>query len=176
MPRGVRSLRYRWLDASRRQLSIAAGALFALGQAVVRLVMDRHDVWGAIVGPTVGGLVFGVFFGRFIHRQREASKATIEGLDATRRVEAYKAARRGPAPQDSAVRSAASAIVSHQIAEHRRTRSRSAVVFVLFGVLSLVEAVIFTPWFAAGAAVFAVLLVVLVLTPRRLARRAEMLR
>lgn len=137
----------------------------------------RGDGWPAVlIGGAISGLIFGALMGTFAHRMYHRQREAVGAVPADVERAASRASWRGPVPEDPEVRAVALRLIHHQLAEARRRRTFHLVVSTMFVALYVVVAVTRSPWWWLAVAVFAVLLAMTLLVPRRLHRRAEMLR
>lgn len=163
------------LNAPRWALSLLMGGSFGVAMGVFSYV-QRSSVVGAVIGGALGGLFFGLFMGPFLHRQFRTVRDIVGDSSPEVRRVAARGTLRGPIPQDPDVRAATARLVDHQLAEMRRRRTLSFVVFGMALALETWLALTRSPWWWLAAAFFAVMLVLLLSAPRRLQRRAELLR
>jgi membrane associated rhomboid family serine protease len=152
---------------------ILYGVLFAL---VTHYLMDLR--WtGALVAGGIGAPFFGVAMG-FLSRQMKRMMApTVGGDELTRKQRqiAFRAAQRGPIPEDPAVRAAAAEYARRHLDQAERRWTRFVIAFGAFFLLVSCVVGLFDddrPWWRAllplcGAALFSYLL----FQPRRLRRR-----
>lgn len=87
-----------------------------------------------------------------------------------------RAARRGPVPEADAARAAALRLVEHRLVVIDRSRVRARVTAVVLLAVVVVLALVQSSWWWIAVAACAGLLVLVLVTPGRLRRRAELLR
>jgi hypothetical protein len=149
------------------------GVLFALG---ARYLGDVSWTAALIMGG-IGAPFFGVAMG-FLNRQMKQMMApTAGGDDLTRkqRGTAFRAAQRGPIPEDPAVRAAAAEYARRHLHQAEKRWNRIMIAFGAFFLLVSFVVGVFDddrPWWRSllplcGAALFSCLL----FQPRRLRRR-----
>ncbi len=87
-----------------------------------------------------------------------------------------RAARRGPVPEDDGQRQAALRLVEDRLLTLQATRTRAAALPAVLALLTGVLAVTRSPWWWVAVAAAVALVVAVLLMPRRLQRRADLLR
>ena len=134
------------------------------------------EAWpGALVQGPLFGVVLGLFLSLVERRQfRRQREAVGEGDVATR--VAARPTLTGPVPTDPAERAAALRLVEHQLAEFGRRRTRSVVLQLAFVVVGGWLALERSPWWWMAVVMGIAFLAIILLTQRRLERRAELLR
>jgi len=164
-----------WLTAPRWAHCIAAGALFgAIWTVLSRL---QGEPWAASLGGGVFGAVFfGLFFGWWLHRQIARTRELLAQTPGVDPRVVSRAARRGSVPDDPGVRTAALALVEQQQAVLRRQRVLQRVMWPVMIALGAHQAVSSSPWWWLAVALFVFFLVLGLVEPRRLDRRARALR
>ena len=160
--------------------SVVLGVFFGVAMAVVPFGGGGDWAGRGVVGVVgvVGGIFFGFFMDRFIKRDLGASDAELRDLPIAQRRAAMRAAWRGPAPTDPAVRAAAlhNAENTRDVTDRRwRLTTMVFVVFVVFLVVYTVMALTRSPWWWLAFAMFAGLLALHLTSRRRVERRIGVL-
>jgi hypothetical protein len=159
------------LDQPRWKRAVVLGTTFG---AFMTLYMGlTQDVsWvAAVLGGVVAGALFGPIMSQTMFPQEPELRRVVGAARAAGRRQVSRATWRGPVPGDPDVRAAASAVIAYQLPILERQR-RWAPLFYLFMILvALTE----SPWYWAAAAFFAAVLVVQLVLPGHLRRRAELL-
>ena len=160
------------------QLALA----FAVPVSVIRIAGRRtleDSSWTeATVVRGLHGVLFGLVMGVIVARQNRGVRAAAGSEDPEFVVRAAKAAVRGPAPDDPALREAARRIAVHRAGLIRRYR-RWAVPFLLILMTLLIGLAVFSGRILPGlvaAGLVGLLAVPLLLLPRHAERRAARLR
>lgn len=150
-----------------------AAVSYALGVAAIGWVrLSTHTIALAVLG-----LAIGTINGLRAHARHGRLRRAAAPVPVGRQAEVLRAAARGPVPGDEHVRAAARRVVTHRLSELRDAHGAAVVLLTTGTVLSLGLAVTKTPWLLLGAAVVGGLLVdQTVYLPRRLRRRAQLLR
>lgn len=98
---------------------------------------------GLITG-SIGGVLFGLAMGWVTRRQQvvreQRTAAFTAGLTAERRTLVERASRRGPVPDDPAIRAAAVSLTPDQLEQSISNHSKNLAVFGVIGLLELVMA------------------------------------
>jgi len=165
-----------WLsEASRSTLSLLVGgytgALVVLGLLVVR----SERWWVALLAGVAVGCLAGLLVGPLLHRQYASVRSAVEPLDAGSRRAAFRAASRGPVPEDDDARAAAHELVVHQLAEYRRQWWLTWTVLPFGVLLTALLALTDAPWWWLGTAATTGAALAAAVRPRLLARRAVLL-
>ncbi len=108
-------------------------------------------------------------------RQPVAREQRTAGLTAERRTLAVRASRRGPVPDDPAIRAAAAGVTEDQLEQSISQRSKNLAIFAVIGLLELVMALTSSPWYWVATLMFAALFVAQLKEPRTLRRRLALL-
>jgi hypothetical protein len=175
-------MRHRLAHAPRWVVSTVMGLLFGAFMAVYTVAQRGESAWSvpSLVGGAIAGVFAGAFLGwfmgRFIVEQRDSARAAIgTEVDDELFRRAVRAADKGPVPSDPDVRDAAAAVLAYRLMVTERQQRWSRWLFAALGVYAVVSAVTGSPWWWAGAAVFAGFLVVMIVQPRRMRRRLTLL-
>jgi Flp pilus assembly protein TadB len=150
--------------------------------AVFGLLMGADDVrdgrrWTETL-PEVAVIAvgFAFFVWLFVYRrQGRETNLILAGLTRYERRVANRAAVRGAMPTDPQVRSAAAELVRYRLGQSLNHRTPAAFVFAVLVLVCLGVAAGNSPWWYAGAGVFAAVLATMWIMPRRLTRRLELL-
>lgn len=142
----------------------------------------RHHGSGVAAGlvtGVIGGVLFGLAMGwvtrrQLVARDRRTAAATA-GLTAERRTQAVRASRRGPIPDDPAIRAAAAGLTRDDLEQSLSYRSKNLTIFSIIAVLELVLALTSSRWYWLAALVFAALIVAQLRQPQALRRRLTLL-
>jgi hypothetical protein len=163
------------LDQPRWKRAVVLGTTFG---AFMTLYMGlTQDVsWvAAVLGGVVAGALFGPIMSRTMFPQEPELRRVVGAARAAGRRQVSRATWRGPVPGDPDVRAAASAVIAYQlpILERQRRWAPFFYLFMIFvaGALALTG----SPWYWAAAAFFGAVLVVQLVLPGHLRRRAELL-
>jgi hypothetical protein len=137
----------------------------------------RDTTWTAAV-PTgvLTAAICAPVLGFMVARQVRDSVAAGGPLTDVDRAAAERAARRGPVPEDDALRLAALRIAEDRVAQLDTARVRARLSGAALLLLSVVLAVLSSPWWWTAAVFWAALLVVSLVAPGRLHRRVDLLR
>lgn len=141
----------------------------------------RHgsDVVDGLITGTVSGVLFGWFMSWATRRQevaREQRTAAFTGrLILEHRALAVRASRRGPVPDDPAIRAAAAALTRDQLGQSISQRSKNIAIFGVIGLLELVLALTSSRWYWLAVLMFAALIVAQLRQPQALRRRLALL-
>jgi len=165
------------LTASWWQRALAMGVPSAAAIALVLRLGEGAHWESAVLGGLVAGLVIGPALGAMVGRQNRSRLAAVgDAPDDVRSRVAARSTLSGPVPADPAERAATARLIDSQLAEMRRRRLFSLV--SLTGVLGWTTylAIAGSPWLWAAVAAVAGLLVLVLLVPGRLERRARLLR
>jgi Flp pilus assembly protein TadB len=166
----------RWLmNAPRWALALVNGLFFGLAMGLGTGLRD-HDWSEGLVVAACGLVIYGPFVAVFQHRQFARYRAAAGDVPQADIRRAVREARRGRAPEDPHVRAAAYRVVTDQAEQLSRQRWWAFPFFGLLLAFLAVVAIHGTPlaWLAVLA--LAVVLVIQLLMPGRLRRRAEVLR
>ncbi|SEL56151.1 hypothetical protein SAMN04515665_114123 [Blastococcus sp. DSM 46786] len=157
------------------QVGIVMGALLApFSVLVFRLAGDRS--WTAAVLMGVGVMVVcAPVLGFVTATTIRDSMAAVEEVPEHQRAAVERAARRGPVPEDDALREAALHLVEDRLLTIYATRTRALALPAVLALVTGFLAVAQSPWWWVGVAVAAALAVLVLVAPRRLERRAELL-
>jgi len=132
-----------------------------------------------LINGIFSGALFGLAMGWLTRRQQAAREqrtaAFTAGLTAQHRTLAVRASRRGPIPDDPAIRAAAARLTRDQLERTTSQRNRNLAGLAAFTLLELVQALISSPWFWLGVLLFAVAIVAQLRQPRTLHRRLAQL-
>lgn len=158
------------------QVGIAMGVLLA-PFAVLVFGLAGERSWTAAVLMGVGATAVCAPLLGFVtaHSVRDAM-AAVEEVPEHRRAAVERAARRGPVPQDDALREAALHLVEDRLLTVRATRTRALTLPAVLALVAAFLAVARSPWWWLGVAVAAALVVLVLVAAARLERRAELLR
>jgi type VI protein secretion system component VasK len=104
------------------------------------------------------------------------SMVAAERVPAHERAVVERAARRGPVPEDDGQRQAALRLVEDRLLTLQATRTRAVALPTVLALLAGVLAVTRSPWWWVAVAAAVALVVGVLLIPRRLRRRADLLR
>ncbi|MGY1855361.1 hypothetical protein [Modestobacter sp. SYSU DS0290] len=124
-------------------------------------------VTAAICGPMVGYVTW---------RQTREFLPDAGSAPEPDQVEAERAARRGPVPEDDDVRAAALRIVEHRLALLQVNRSSALVSAAVVPLVAVFLTVAVSPWWWIGVVLGLALSALVLLTPAHLERRADLLR
>jgi protein-S-isoprenylcysteine O-methyltransferase Ste14 len=166
-----------WLmRLSRWQLAVVMAALICpFFVLLFRLGGDASWATALIMGVGVAVLC-GPVLSYFVDHEMRRSLAVGGPLTEDDRVLVERAARRGPVPNDNALREAALRVAENRLVVLRQTRSRAlAASFVLVfatGILAIAQ----SPWWWIAVGACVAVLVLVLLAPARVQRRAELLR
>ena len=153
------------------------GLTYGIPAGIVLVLVERFaqdESWSAAItsGGVLGLLCGGAVGALTTVRLREDAG----GMPPDTYARVDRATRRGPVPADSQVRAAAYDLVLTRLTVVRASRTPSAVLMSGLAVLAAVRGVTGSPWWwvAAGVCV-AVLVFAVLVVPRRLERRVELL-
>jgi hypothetical protein len=166
---------FRLLRAPWWLLSLYAGVPFGLLLWGATATTGAGGSTSATAG-VLAGVLFGLVMGPLLVRRNRRAGPVVEAIPDGQARAVLRAAASGPVPADPAVRAAALALATHQLAGTLRYRWPVAVLLGLFAVLESAAALAYTPWLWVGAALFVAILVVHLRQPGRLRRRIEELR
>jgi hypothetical protein len=158
-------------------LATLCGIPIALFLGLV-LHYGRHQAWTqAVTAGVICGVVGGLVTAASTRRRSTRSLAAIGDVpDDVKDVVASRSTLRGPLPRDPVERAATVDLIENQIAELRRRRLGTIVLFPLAMLLCGWFALARSPWWWLAVVVFAVGFVLVLRTPAMLERRAERLR
>ena len=128
-----------------------------------------------MVGAVVQGVFFGLLMGLFLARTNNRTRAAVGGMPINREAAVYRAAAKGPVPEDPQVRAAASRLVAHQLDQSQRNIKWTIVVFTTFLILSTWLAVSSSPWWWSAVALWCAFIGWSIWLPSRLRRRLTVL-
>ncbi|SOC51948.1 hypothetical protein SAMN05660748_3902 [Blastococcus aggregatus] len=169
-------MRERLLHAPAWVLGLVNGSLFGLFWVAWTRYGESGSWTAAVVQGALMGLFFGAVMGRVQHRQqrgvREVAARSPGGL--SKRVR--RAALRGPAPAEPALREAAHGLVLAQLTQLDRQRRWGPTVFALVAALSVFLAVTDSPWWWLAVGAWTAAAFGHPWLRRRLRRRAALLR
>ena len=163
------------LTAPRWVHRVVSGGLFAVFMTVFFGVQDDSSWVTALIGGVVSGVVFGLIMGSWSHRTARGTHAVIGALTPGERRRAARASWRGPVPAEPAVRDAAVRMIDHQLTLYLPLRALTLVVGVLMLALYVAVALTSSPWWWAVAALWAGMITLSLLAPRRLRQRRDQL-
>jgi hypothetical protein len=163
----------RLLNAPWWVLALVTGVPFGLVMGVFVAVRDGDPLLAAYMGA-VAGTFFGLAMGVVLARQNRRARAALT-VAPGQELAVLRAAGKGPAPADPAVREAALRLVIDQRRQLARWRIPSLVLFGAFAVLDAVVAITGNPWLWLGVALFVGLAALPLVTARRVERRIAVL-
>ncbi len=167
-----------WLErATRWQLGVSFGLLCGLGTGVLVASLGR-DGWAGFLPAALGAGIAGGLFGATVLRAQVRRQVEAVGvLPAAARRAAGRASLGGAVPDDPDARAAAYALTQQALEEQGRHRLVGVLgSLVVLGLLVRL-ALWGSPWWWVGVAVVGPGVVYgRLLLPRRLRRRAELLR
>ena len=135
----------------------------------------ERSVGSVLWSGAVGGLVFGAMAGPSMARERALERAAMGDVPPSRLSAVYRAAKRGPVPDDPAERGSAARLATLQLAEVRRGHRWSVLGFVVATLLSATYALASSPWWWFGVPFFAAQLAGSLWLPKHLQRRLALL-
>jgi hypothetical protein len=162
------------LNAPTWMLCLVQGSVFAVLTGVMSFATEHDSVAATVARAVVGGAVFGAVVGPVSARQSRQLRGAAGDLAPQHLRSAYRAAWRGPVPEDPWLREAARRIASHRLETILGQRRWASVLFGLLTVLSLVLAADSLGWLLATA-VFVAALGAQLYCPRRLRSRIVLL-
>ncbi len=121
-------------------------------------------------------MVCGPVLGYLTAHEMQKSVAAAGPLTEDDRVLVERAARRGPVPEDRALREAALLVTEDRLMVLRRTRARALTFASVLFLVTAFFAITQSPWWWIAVVACAALLVLVVVSPARLQQRADMLR
>ena len=161
---------------SRGQLAVVMGALICPFLVLLfRLGGERSWATASIMGVGVT-VVCGPVLSYFIDREMRRWLAASGPLTVDDRVLVERAARRGPVPRDNALREAALRVAEDRLVVLRQTRSRAPATSVVLLLTTVFCAIAQSPWWWIAVGACAAILVLVLLAPAHVQRRAELLR
>jgi len=167
-----------------RDLWWVQAMLFGVVFGVVMGLFAAHQSHGSgvaagLVTGSIGGVVFGLVMGWVTRRQQVAREqrtaAVTAGLTAERRTQAVRASRRGPIPDDPAIRAAAAGLTHDDLEQSISYRSKNLTSFSIIGLLDLVLALTSSRWYWLAVLVLAAVIVAQLRQPQALRRRLALL-
>jgi hypothetical protein len=158
------------------KLGVVMGALVApFFVLLFGLTDDRSWTTAAVMGVGLG-VVCGPVLGYLMANQIRDSLAAGGPLSESDGVAVERAARRGPAPEDDAVREAALRVVEDRLIALHGTRVPARATAVGLLVVAVLLAVVQSPWWWIAVVLCLGLVAMVLMAPARLQRRAEVLR
>jgi hypothetical protein len=163
------------LDLPRWKRAVVLGVTF--GALMTLYIVLTQDVsWvGAAMGGVVGGALFGLVASRTMFPQESELREVVAGARAAGRRQVSRATWRGPVPGDPDVRAAAAAVIAYQLPILERQRRWAPIFFLVMAVVAAALALTKSPWYWAAVAFFVAMLIVQLVLPGHLRRRAELL-
>ncbi|MCA0144192.1 hypothetical protein [Blastococcus sp. LR1] len=164
------------LRAPRWKIATLMGVVLApLAVLFFGLTGDRSWATACVMGIALAAVCAPVL-GLATARTIQDASPGLEGLPGHARARVELAARRGPVPADTEERRAALRLVEDRLSVVRATRTRAgafcAALVLVSGLLALAR----SPWWWIAVAAGLAMTVAVVVGPRRLDRRAELLR
>lgn len=158
------------------KLAIVTGLLLApFFVLLLGLTGDRSWTAAVVTGVSVA-VVCAPVLGYLTANGLRDSMVAAEQVPEHERATVERAARRGPVPDDEGQRKAALHLVEDRLLTLRATRTRAltfpAVLVLIAGFFAVAQ----SAWWWIGAAASLALVVLVLITPARLERRAELLR
>lgn len=154
------------------------GVVFGVVMGLFAAHQSRGSgVAAGLVTGSIGGVLFGLVMGWVTRRQLVArdrrTAAVTAGLTAERRTQALRASRRGPVPDDPAIRAAAAGLTRDQLEQSISYRSKNIAIFGVIGLLELVVlALTSSRWYWPAVLMFAAVIVTQWRQPQALRRQA----
>jgi ABC-type transport system involved in cytochrome c biogenesis permease component len=166
-----------WLmRASWRQLSIVMAALIC-PFFVLLFRLGGDESWAAALIMGVGvAVVCGPVLGYLTAHEMQKSMAASGPLTEDDRVLVERATRRGPVPEDGALREAALRVTEDRLLVLRQTRAGALAFASVLVLVTGFFAIAQSAWWWIAVVACAALLVLVVIGPARLQRRAALLR
>lgn len=166
-----------WLmRASWRKLSILM-AVLVCPFFVLLFRLGAGESWPAALITGVGvAVVCGPVLGYLTAHEMQKSMAASGRLDEDDRDLVERATRRGPVPEDRALREAALRVTEDRLLVLRQTRAGALAFASVLVLVTGFFAIARSPWWWIAVVACAALLVLVVVGPARLKRRADMLR
>ncbi|MFI7067948.1 hypothetical protein ACIBL3_43620 [Kribbella sp. NPDC050124] len=123
------------LTTPRWVVGLFSGLVFGLGMAALIRFSSPPASWreAAVIGG-VAGVLFGSAMAFGLDRQRRELRAAAGDLPPRQLLEAYRAAFRGPMPDDPLVRSAAARVARRRLESLRRARILFVILAILMGI------------------------------------------
>lgn len=121
-------------------------------------------------------LICGPALGYLTAQEMRKWMAASGPLTEDDRVLVERAARRGPVPEDGALREAALRVTEDRLIVLRQTRARALTFASVLVLVTGLFAITQSPWWWIAVVASGALLVLVVVSPARLRRRAAMLR
>jgi hypothetical protein len=156
-------------------LSLVTGAVFGVLMALFGGLVQGEGWPAAAAGGAVSGVLFGLVMGPLLARMNRRFTEAVGNSSDDQLRRARRAVRGGPVPEDAADRALAYRLATTSLADLRRRRWSSGVVFTLFTALLVVAALTQSPWYWVVAGLSAGMVAVVLMLPRRLERRAALL-
>ncbi|WP_028921396.1 hypothetical protein [Pseudonocardia acaciae] len=175
-------MRWYLMNAPAWVLSVITGLAFGLLMTIAFALLSSA-IWNTpatsltfdIVAGAIGGLIFGAVMGPFAAMRYRHVRSVLGPLSAEDLAVVLRAVARGPVPADPELRQAAGRLARLKLDDLRRNRVWTTLIFVLFLLLEVREAVVTSPWFWLAAVLFAYFILLQLWLPRRLRRRIERL-
>lgn len=164
------------LRASRWQLTVLMGLLVAPVLVLLFRSVGERSWPAALLMGIVSAVVCAPLLGLLTARGIRDSTPVLQGLPEVERARVELAARRGPVPADAEVRRAALHLVQVRRSAVRATRSRALACATALVLVSGFLALARSPWWWIAVAAGLAMTVAVLVLPRRLDRRAELLR
>jgi len=158
---------------------LTSGVPFGVVMGLFAAHRHGSDAADGLINGAVSGVLFGVFMAWATRRQqvaREQRTAVFTGgLTPERRAMAVRASRRGPVPDDAAIRTAAVGLARDQLEQSISQRSKNLTIFGVIGLLELVMALTSSRWYWLAVLMFAAVSVAQLRQPQALRRRLALL-
>ena len=164
------------MRASWPKLSAVMAALICPFFVLLFRLRGDESWTAAIVMGVVVALVCGPVLGYLTAHQMRESMAASGPLTEDDHVLVERAARRGPVPEDGALREAALRVTEDRLVMLRQTRARALTLVLVVVLVTGLFAIARSPWWWTAVVACAALLALVVVTPARLRRRADLLR
>jgi len=159
--------------------ALILGVVFGVVMGLFAAHRHGYDVVDGLITGIFSGVLFGLFMSRATRRQQVAREqrtaAFTGGLTPERRTVAVRASRRGPVPDDPAIRAAAAGLARDQLGQSISHRSKNLTIFGVIGLLELVMALTSSSWYWLAVLMFAALIVAQLRQPQALRRRLALL-
>ncbi|GAA1544727.1 hypothetical protein [Kribbella lupini] len=155
-------------------LGLITGVPVAVVTATLVAISGDTVTFALVLGGIVGAL-FGTAMAGGAVRQRRDLRPIFDQLPPSDWNLARTAARRGPAPTEPAVRTAAVALIDVRLRQQRRVRILLTVIFGINLVVAVVNIALGDWWYVPLAVIWIAALIEQWATPRRLRRRRELL-
>ena len=162
------------LDLPRWKRAVVLGTTFGALMTLYAVLTQDVGWVGALLGGVVGGALFGLIMSRTMFPQEPELRAVVAASRAAGRRQVSRATWRGPIPDDPAVRAAAAAAIAYQLPILERQRRWAPVFFLVMAVVAGALALTTAPWYWAAVAFFVAMLIVQLVLPGHVRRRAEL--